>query len=436
MEGIIRNFGVIKVICHLLMTALWLYWGICIHPLTTGWGWCLLIGGGILYFILGGVFLGIDGETNDNDNSPWWALGYGFINLLPLFYMFNFTAGLYPSNPSILICPVAYSIITMILYGFSSFGASYILSYLMISIWISNWVFDRWYDYCILIASLLVASISIIVSTLKNYEEAKSEVLYWLINFGISALLNVGLFSLLYFKGLFNLDNMFNIVYLITGIFLFLLVISTRLITSIITFIAIALYWYKYSDFSVGSLIPDISFEWVHSIWFIYTAYIVGGICVLGLIIFVIYRLLPSKVVYTDRYTDRDHKLPMIYNGLSMTCPSCQKTIVKGEYSSSAARGIIKTTTKGAIGGVSVVGAFWAGATVGGPFALLTGAIAAVGAGALNYYTNKKIDRAIDWAIDKWNYEVDGGRTVYFKCPRHECGHEWEETEHYGEIDH
>lgn len=126
----------------------------------------------------------------------------------------------------------------------------------------------------------------------------------------------------------------------------------------------------------------------------------------------------------------------MIYNGLSMTCPSCKKTIVKGEYSQSAARGIIKTTAKGAIGGASVVGAFWAGAAVGGPFAPLTGALAAVGAGALNYYNNKNIDSALDWAIDKWDYEVDGGRTVYFKCPRHECGYMWEETEHYGEIDH
>ena len=33
-------------------------------------------------------------------------------------------------------------------------------------------------------------------------------------------------------------------------------------------------------------------------------------------------------------------------------------------------------------------------------------------------------------------HEVDGGRTVYFKCPRHECGHEWTMTETYGVIDH
>lgn len=41
-----------------------------------------------------------------------------------------------------------------------------------------------------------------------------------------------------------------------------------------------------------------------------------------------------------------------------------------------------------------------------------------------------------DAVMDLWNYEVDGGRTVYFKCPRHECGHEWTRTETYGEIEH
>ena len=51
MNNIIRNFAGIKVICHLLLTAIWLYWGICVHPLTFGWiGWTILIGGGFTYF--------------------------------------------------------------------------------------------------------------------------------------------------------------------------------------------------------------------------------------------------------------------------------------------------------------------------------------------------------------------------------------------------
>lgn len=434
MEGIIRNFGAIKVICHLLLTALWFYWGIYIHPLTTGWGWCLLIGGGIFYLVLGGICLGCDSDVDFNgaDDNPYYALGYGLINLLPLCYMINFTVGLYPTEPSILICPVVYSIITMILYGFSSFGASYILSYLMISIWISNWVFDRWYDYCILIASLLVAFISIMLSTFKYYEETKSDVRFWLINIGVSTLLNVGLFSLLYYNGHFNIGNIFNIAYLIIGVILFLLVISTRLITSIITLMAGAIFWYKHTDFSFGALIPNISFEWIHSTWFIYPICIIGGLCGLGLIIYVIYRLLPSKVVYIDRYIDREHLLPMEYNGLEMTCPSCRKTMVRGSYEESVVRGITKTTTKG-VAKLGCVGSCAAAGSAFGPIGFIIGA--SVG-GAITYFNNKNIDKGIDAAFDLWNYEMDGGRTVYFKCPRHECGHVWEETEHYGEIDH
>lgn len=120
----------------------------------------------------------------------------------------------------------------------------------------------------------------------------------------------------------------------------------------------------------------------------------------------------------------------MMYNGLSMTCPSCRKTIVTGKYEESAVRGIAKTTTKGLIG-VGGVGAGAAAGSIFGPLGTLAGAV--IG-GIVTYHNNKQIDKGVDAVIDIWNYEVDGGRIVNFKCPI--CGNEWVETELYGEIEH
>lgn len=438
MNGIIRNFVGVKVICHFLITGIWIYWGIFVHPLTSGWlGWSTLIGGGILYFIGGGVCLIADHESDLSDDDPWWALGYSLINLLMLGYMMYYT-GLYPNNPSFLTCPAVFAVTTLLLYGGNGFGSASLLVFVSVSLWLSNWGIDRWYDYCILIGVLLIAFISIIVSTFKLYKETVSDVRFWLINFGLCSLVNVGLLSILYYKGLFSINNSYNIVYITIGIFLFSLVVSTRGITIVLSLIAGVIYWWKNTEFTYSSLIPDLSFEWIHSNWFQVAAWIVGGLLVLGLIGYVIYKLIPPKIVYVDKYVDKykEHKLPMMYHGLSMTCPFCRKTMVTGKYEQSTARGITKATAKGVIGGASVIGAFGAGAAVGGPFALLTGGLAALGAGALNYYNSKKIDVAIDSTLDLWNYEVDGGRTVHFKCPRPECGHEWTELEKYGEIEH
>lgn len=438
MNGIIRNFVGVKVICHFLITGIWIYWGIFVHPLTSGWlGWSTLIGGGILYFIGGGVCLIADHESDLSGDDPWWALGYSLINLLMLGYMMYYT-GLYPNNPSFLTCPAVFAVTTLLLYGGNGFGSASLLVFVSVSLWLSNWGIDRWYDYCILIGVLLIAFISIIVSTFKLYKETVSDVRFWLINFGLCSLVNVGLLSILYYKGLFSINNSYNIVYITIGIFLFSLVVSTRGITIVLSLIAGVIYWWKNTEFTYSSLIPDLSFEWIHSNWFQVAAWIVGGLLVLGLIGYVIYKLIPPKIVYVDKYVDKykEHKLPMMYHGLSMTCPFCRKTMVTGKYEQSTARGITKATAKGVIGGASVIGAFGAGAAVGGPFALLTGGLAALGAGALNYYNSKKIDVAIDSTLDLWNYEVDGGRTVHFKCPRPECGHEWTELEKYGEIEH
>lgn len=434
MEGIIRNFGIIKVICHCLLLAIWLYWGIYVHPLTSGWiGWLTLIGGGIIHFIGGGILLRLDHESEDLADDMQWGVIYSFINLLLLGVMIYYT-GLYPSVPASLLCPAMFALTTLLLFGFNGFVSSFLLSFITLSIWISNWGLHRWYDYGILVGAIFIAFISTCFSIFKYDDHAKSDAWPWLINFGICSLINIGLLSLLYLKGLFDLSNFHNVLYVSIEIVLFLFVVTTRRITIVLSLIAGAFYWWKNTEFTFSSLIPDLSFEWIHSIWFQVAAWIVGGILVLGLIGYVIYKLIPPKIVYVDKY--REHKLPMMYHGLSMTCPSCRKTMVTGKYEQSTARGITKATAKGVIGGASVIGAFGAGAAVGGPFALLTGGLAALGAGALNYYNSKKIDVAIDNTLDLWNYEVDGGRTVHFKCPRPECGHEWTELEKYGEIEH
>lgn len=428
MNGIIRNFIVVKVICHLLLTGIWIYWGIYVHPLTSGrLGWSTLIGGGVLYFIIGGICLIADHESELSDDGPWWALGYSLINLLLLGRIMYYT-GLYPSNPSFLIWPAIFAATTLLLYGGNGFESASLLVFVSVSLWLSNWGIDRWYDYCILIGVLLIAFISIMVSTFKLYKETVSDVRFWLINFGLCSLVNVGLLSILYCNGLFSINNSYNILYITIGIFLFLLVVSTRGVTIVLSLIAGVIYWWKNTAFTFSSLIPDLSFEWIHSNWFQIAAWIVGGILVLGLIGYVIYKLIPPKIVYVDKY--KEQKLPMMYNGLSMTCPYCRKTMVTGKYEISAVRGIAKTTTKGLIG----VGGVGVGAAAGNIFGPIGAIVGACIGGVATYYNNKKIDEGVDAMIDLWNYEVDGGRNVYFKCPI--CGHEWEETETYGEIEH
>ena len=269
---------------------------------------------------------------------------------------------------------------------------------------------------------------SIVASCFKYDEDSVSEVQFHLINIGLCSLVNVGLLSLLFFNRLLNVGYFYNILYITIVIALFLLVVTTRFITIMLLLIAGVIYWWKNTEITFSSLISDLSFEWMHSTWFQVAACIVGGILSLGLIGYIIYKLIPAKTVYIYKYIEQ--KLPMMYNGLSMTCPSCRKTIVTGKYEESAVRGIAKTTTKGLIG-VGGVGAGAAAGSIFGPLGTLAGAV--IG-GIVTYHNNKQIDKGVDAVIDIWNYEVDGGRIVNFKCPI--CGNEWVETELYGEIEH
>lgn len=428
MNNIIRNFAGIKVICHLLLTAIWLYWGICVHPLTFGWiGWTILIGGGFTYLIVGAICLHEDHVSDFSDDGPWWAFGYNLTNLFLLGCMMYYT-GLYPNNPSFLIWPAIFVATSLLLYGFNGFGSASLLVFITMLLWLSNWGINRWYDYCILIVSIIIAFFSIVASCFKYDEDSVSEVQFHLINIGLCSLVNVGLLSLLFFNRLLNVGYFYNILYITIEIALFLLVVTTRFITIMLLLIAGVIYWWKNTEITFSSLISDLSFEWMHSTWFQVAACIVGGILSLGLIGYIIYKLIPAKTVYIYKYIEQ--KLPMMYNGLSMTCPSCRKTIVTGKYEESAVRGIAKTTTKGLIG-VGGVGAGAAAGSIFGPLGTLAGAV--IG-GIVTYHNNKQIDKGVDAVIDIWNYEVDGGRIVNFKCPI--CGNEWVETELYGEIEH
>jgi len=459
MSNVIKTHPLIQVACHLTLVFLWGYWAVTIGHINEGvWGWIALFAVGLGLLLGGGYCLVMESDVSEGDDDDMHFFFYGVISMIPFgIILYNNIADTTLSYNYLGL----YLGLFLLLYNFKSFSASILLFILtIIPLYVMS-SFTKWYDYVIvgvisltgIIMTLMTAGKSVTNSTDLEDDDERFILLFCFFGWIIYTL-----GTAYYLMGNKILSQDWLSIPLIIFPLLLSLSATSRIVTIMGGVIGSIVYlfinWHSISfDFIknwfgflwswiingfkwIGTEVSSISFEWVHSTWFIYTACIVGGLFGIGLIIYVIYRLLPTKVIYVERSVERDHKLPMIYNGLSMTCPSCQKTIVKGEYSQSAARGIIKTTTKGVIGGASVVGAFWAGAAVGGPFAPLTGAIAAVGAGALNYYNNKNIDGAIDWAIDKWDYEVDGGRTVYFKCPRHECGHTWEETEHYGEIDH
>ena len=452
MNGFIRNFPVVKVICHLILTSIWLYWGICVHPLTTGWvNWTILICGSLLYFFGGAICLILDDESDihNEDDHPLWAFGYSLINIFLLGCMIYYT-GLYPDSNSLLICPTIFIATTLLLSGFNGTLPAFLLVFISVSLWLSNWGINRWYDYLILIGALIIAFFSISVTSFKYDDDSKRSVKYWIINLGFCSLVNLGLLSLLYFNKLLDINNSCNILYLTVGTILFSLVVSTRLITLLLVTIAGSIYLWRNTEFTLSSLIPDLSFEWIYYDWVKWSIAASLGLLLIILIIRYYNRKLENQ---EQAYMERSNRLegiirkneeiirqlketsilPIEYKGLTMTCPYCRKTMVRGEYAESTVRGVAKTTAKGLIKTGSVGTFLSIGFSLGGPIGALAGA--AIG-GLTTFFANKPIDKGVDAVMDLWNYEVDGGRTVYFKCPRHECGHEWTRTETYGEIEH
>lgn len=428
MNGIIRNFAAVKVICHLLLTSIWLYWGICVHPLTTGWvNWTILVCGSLIYFVGGAICLILDVESDISyDYNPSWAFGYSLINLFLLGCMIYYI-GLYPDNYSLLIWPAIFIAITLLLSGFNGTISAFLLAFITLSLWLSNWGINRWYDYFILIVALIIAVFSICTASLKDDYDFKCNFKFWIINFGFCSFVNFGLLSLLYFNELLDINNPCNILYLIVGIILFLLVVSTRLITLLFVVVG-SLYLWLNIGLTFSPLIPNMSFEWIYYDW---VKWCVG--VSLSLLLIILLILLIRKI----RKLQENSILPIEYNGLTMTCPYCRKTMVTGKYAESTARGVAKITTKGLLKTGAAVGTgFTIGGALGGPFAPLTALAGAAIGGVITYFANKPLDKGVDTVIDLLNYEVYGGRIVYFKCPRHECGHEWTRKETYGEINH
>lgn len=449
MNGLIRNFVAVKVICHLLLTSIWLYWGTCIHPLKTGWiEWTILVGGGLIYLFFSGICIIGDHESDINEGPPFWAFGYMLTNMSLLGIMMYYT-GLYTNDISLLIYPTFFIAITLLLCGFNGGVSAFLLVFISVSLWLSNWGLNRWYDYCILIGTLIIAFYSIVITCYK-YVEDDERFRILLINFALCSLVNLGLLSLLYFNKLLDINNSCNILYLTVGTILFSLVVSTRLITLLLVTIAGSIYFWRDIEFIFLSSIPDLSFEWIYYDWIKWGLGISSSLLIIILLIRYYNRKIEDQREAYTRHTNqlediirnkeniiRQLKeasiLPIEYKGLTMTCPYCRKTMVRGKYGESTARGVAKTTAKGLIKTGSV-GTFTSiGLAVGGPIGALGGA--AIG-GVITFFANKPIDKGVDAVMDLWNYEVDGGRTVYFKCPRHECGHEWTRTETYGEIEH
>lgn len=265
MNGFIRNFAVVKVICHFILTSIWLYWGICVHSLTTGWvNWTILICGSLLYFFGGAICLILDDESDirNEDDHPLWAFGYSLINIFLLGCMIYYT-GLYPDNNSLLICPTIFIATTLLLSGFNGTLPAFLLVFISVLLWLSNWGINRWYDYFILIGALIIAFFSILVTSFKYDDDSKRSVKYWIINFVFCSFVNLGILSLLYFNKLLDINNTYNTLYLTAGSILFLLVVTTRLITLLLV-VAAGIFFWRDIDFIFLLSIPDLSFEWIN----------------------------------------------------------------------------------------------------------------------------------------------------------------------------
>lgn len=452
MNNVIRIHPLMQLVCHICLVSLWTYWAISIGHINDGvWGWIALIVVGLGLLVGGAYCLIMESDVSEGDDDDMHFFFYGIISMIPLgIILYNYII----SSTSSYLFLGLYIGIFLLLYSFKSFSAGILLFVLTIIPTYLLCSFTKWHDYIIVGVITLVGIFMSFVTagkTVTNSSDLNDSDERFLLLFCFFGWILYSIGTAYFLMGNQILNHDWLTLPYIFFLVLLALCATSRIVTVILGVIVSVVYlfinwntiffdliknwfgslWERIVD-GIKWIYAWIENIWIENIWFQWTVYSIIGILFIISAIFFISRLYETKIVYRER----EHLLPMKYNGLSMTCPYCRKTMVTGKYNQSDVRGVIKTTTKGAIGGASVIGAFWAGAAVGGPFAPITGAIAALGAGTLNYYNNKNIDKVVDWAIDKWDYEMDGGRTVYFRCPRHECGHTWEETEHYGEIDH
>ena len=389
-------------------------------------------------------------DVSEGDVDDMHFFFYGIISMIPLGIILYNT--IISSTSSYLFLGL-YIGIFLLLYNFKSFSAGILLFILTIIPLYVICDFTKWFDYVIVGVITLVGIIMSIMTAGKsatNSADLDDSDERFILLFCFFGWILYSFGTAYYLMGNQILSQEWLSMPFIIFPFLLALCATSRLVTVILGGIGsiayIFLNWntnsFNFIKDWFGSLWRWIidGIKWICSgiatIWMIqWSIYSVIGILLMVGIVLFIGSICRTRTNSRTIYIERD-LLPMKYNGLSMTCPYCRRTMVKGEYRESTARGIAKATIKGLIGTGAVGSGAAIGGALGGPIAPLTALVGAAIGGAITYFQNKKIEIEINDVFNLWNYEVEGGRTVYFKCPLSECGHTWEETEHYGEIDH
>lgn len=450
MSTIIKTTPITQTICHLSIVALWIYWAVSMTGYTDnvlGWITIVVIG---LSLLIGGAYLLIS-EYEEDDEYLIHSFSYGILAMIPLGFMTHYTV----ITPDNFIYVAIYIGIFLTLYKFNSYSAFISMFATTVVYLFTLFNYANWYDYFITVLILVIGIATMVMTSGKSLTNSsvlidKDEWWLLILSFAGTLLYSIGILYCLK-------DYLFTHVWFDAKIGLFILLTllssTSRITTTLIGIAGGIVYlffnWHTISlDFikrwfgSIWDWIVDgikwictvIVTIWIENIWIQWTVYSILGVLIIIGIFALIIRLRETRVETKIVYKEREHLLPMKYIGLKMTCPNCRKTMVKGEYKESSARGIAKTTAKGLLGTGAVGSGAAIGGALGGPFAPITALAGAAIGGALTYFNNKKIDDGINAAFDLWNYEVDGGRTLYFECPL--CGETWDETEHYGEIDH
>lgn len=442
MSNVIRTHPLMQLVCHICLVSLWTYWAIAIGRINDGvWGWIALIVVGLCLLLGGAYCLIMESDVSEGDDDDMHFFFYGIISMIPLGIIL-YNTFISPA-PSYLFLG-SYIGIFLLLYNFKSFSAGILLFTLTIIPLYVTCNFTRWYDYVIVGVITLVGFIMVLFTAGKSATNSTD-----LDNSDERALL-LGCFfgwilyslgTAYYLMGNQILSQDWLSIPFILFPFLLLLCATSRILTIIGGVIGSLVYifinwntisfnfikdWFgslwRWNIDGIKWICSGITTIWIEHTWVQWTVYSILGVLLLIGIIALINSLREARIETKVVYKEREHLLPMKYNGLYMTCPHCRRTMVKGKYQESKVRGVTKTATKQLL-------APSIGAAIGGPVGF------AIGVG-VSYIWNKEIDKTVNVAFDMWNYEVEGGRTLYFTCPRPECGYTWEETEHYGIIDH
>lgn len=453
MSNVIKTHPFLQMVCHMGLVSLWTYWAIAIGHINDGvWGWITLIVVGLGLLVGGAYCLIMESDVSEGDDDDMHFFFYGIISMIPLGIILYNTI-IYPALSYLFLG--LYIGIFLLLYNFKSFSAGILLFTLTIIPLYVICNFTKWYDYVIVGVITLFGFIMILFTAGKSATNSTD-----LDNSDERALL-LGCFfgwilyslgTAYYLMGYQILSqDWLSIPFIIFPVLLSLCA-TTRIMTVILGVIGGVVYlvlnWktisFEFFKVWVGSLwgwiingfrwigtvASSISFEWIHSTWFIITMCITGT----ALIVWIVFKLHHPNTVYITR---EDHSVKPISfkEGYRMSCPKC-RNMTKGKIRKSEfdkkSRPIVKTTVKGAVnvagytGGVG--GGFKAGAALGactGPAAPVCipifAVLGALGGAAVVYKYNKNLDDTVDSVYDYFSEEdiVD----LEFHCDN--CDNEW-----------